>query len=71
MDKVFPQGHFEVTIFSKESKLTNATVIRLVETKLDNTVLISETEVEEYDLVRSDRSQRGGGVTCLLKLYFI
>ena len=55
MDNVFPQRHFEVTIFSEESKLTSATVIRLVETKLDNTVLISETEIEEYDLVKRRR----------------
>ena len=40
------------------SKLTNATVIGLGETKLDNTVLSSGLEIEEYDLVRSDRSRR-------------
>ena len=36
------------------AKLTNATVIGLSETKLDKTVLSSQLEVEEYDLVRSD-----------------
>ena len=38
-------------------KLTNATVIGLSETKLDNTVLSSEREIEGYDLVRSDQSR--------------
>ena len=33
------------------AKLTNATVIGLSETKLDNTVLSSELEIEEDDLV--------------------
>ena len=36
------------------AKLTNATVIGLSETKLDNTVLSSKLEIEGYDLVRSD-----------------
>ena len=49
------------------TKLTNATVIGLSETKLDNTVLSSELEIEGYDLVRSDRSRRGGGVACFVK----
>ena len=38
------------------AKLTNATVIGLSETKLDNAVLSSELEIEGCDLVRSDRS---------------
>ena len=48
------------------AKLTNATVIELSETKLDNTVLSCEHEIEGYDLVRSDRSRRGG-VACFVK----
>ena len=48
-------------------KLTNAIIIGLSETKLDNTVLSSELEIEGYDLVRSDRSRRGGGVACFVK----
>ena len=48
-------------------KLKNATVIGLSETKLDNTVLRSELEIEGYDLVRSERSRRGGGVACFVK----
>ena len=49
------------------TKLTNATFIELSETKLDNTVLSSELEIEGYGLVRSDRSHRGGGVACFVK----
>ena len=49
------------------AKLTNATVIGLSETKLDNAVLSSELEIKGYDLVRSDRSRRGGGVACFVK----
>ena len=53
------------------AKLTNATVIGLSETKLDNAVLSSELEIEGYGLVRSDRSRRGGGAACFVKNYFI
>ena len=49
------------------AKLTNATVIGLSETKLDNAVLSSELEIEGYDLVRSSRSRRGGGVSFFVK----
>ena len=49
------------------AKLTNATVIGLSETKLDNTVLSSELEIEGYDLVISDRSRGGEGVACFVK----
>ena len=49
------------------AKLTNAAVIELSETKLDNAVLSRKLELEEYDLVRSDRSRRGGGVACFVK----
>ena len=49
------------------AKLTNATVIGLSETKLDNAVLSSELEIKGYDPVRSDQSRRGGGVACFVK----
>ena len=37
------------------AKLTNATVVGLSETKLDNTVLSSELEIEGYNLARFDQ----------------
>ena len=49
------------------AKLTNATVTGLSETKLDRTVLSSELEIEGYDLVKFDRSQRAGVVACFIK----
>ena len=49
------------------AKLTNATVIGLSETKLDNTVLSSELEIEGYVLAISWWSQRGEGVACFVK----
>ena len=53
-------------------KLTNAAVIGLSETELDNTVLSSKLETEQCDLVISDRSRREGVVACFVKkLYFI
>ena len=51
------------------AKLINVAVIGLSETKLENVVLSSELEVEGYDLVRSDRSQRGGGAACFVKKF--
>ena len=49
------------------ANLTNGTVIGLSETKLDNTVLSSELEIEGYGPVRSDRSRRRGSVACFVK----
>ena len=49
------------------SKLTNAIVIGLSETKLDNTVLSGELEIKGYDLVRSDQSRTVGGIVCFVK----
>ena len=49
------------------ASLTNATVIGLSETNLDNTVLSSELEIEGYGLVKPDRSWRGGSVACFVK----
>ena len=49
------------------AKPTNATVTGLSETRLDNTALSSEREIEGYDLARFDRSRRGGGVSCFVK----
>ena len=47
------------------AKLTNAT--GLSETKLDNAVLRRELKIERYNLVRSDRSRRVGGVASFVK----
>ena len=48
------------------ANITNPFFFRASETKLDKTVLSSELEVDGYDLVRLDRSMRGGGVACYI-----
>ena len=49
------------------ANITNASVIGISETKLDETILSSELEVDGYDLVRLDRSRRGGGGACYIE----
>ena len=47
--------------------ITNASIIGISETKLDETILPSHLEVDGYDSVRLDRSTRGRGVACYIK----
>ena len=49
------------------ANLTNVSIIGISETKLDETILSSELEVDGYDLVQLDRSRRCGGVACYIK----
>ena len=49
------------------ANITNASIIGISETKLDETILSSELEVDGYDLVRLDQSRRSGGVACYIK----
>ena len=44
------------------ANITNASIIGVSETKLDETICSSEVEVDGYDLVRLDWSKRGGGI---------
>ena len=48
------------------AKKSNAAVIGLTETKLDESVQIGEIEIEGYSLVRSDRNRKGGGMACYI-----
>ena len=41
------------------------------ETKLDNTVYDSEVTIDGYNIARSDKNRKGGGVACLLEAIFI
>ena len=43
------------------TKLPNASIVGIGETKLDDSISSSEIEIEGYDLLRLDRSCRGGG----------
>ena len=45
----------------------NASIIGISETKLDETILSSELEVDGYDLLRPDQSRRGGGAASYIK----
>ena len=49
------------------AKINNARIIGISQTKLDKTILPNELEVNSYDLIRLDRSRRGGGVACFIK----
>ena len=46
---------------------TNATILGISETKLDETIMDSELNIEGYDLIRSDRNRHGGGVAYYIK----
>ena len=45
----------------------NPSVIGLTETKIDNSVNDEEIKITGYNLERSDRDRRGGGVACYIR----
>ena len=49
------------------AKLSEATVIGISESKLDDSVLSSEIQIENYELLRSDSNRHGGGVACFIR----
>ena len=49
------------------AKLREAAVIDISESKLDDSVISSEIQIENYDLIRSDRNRYGGGVACFIR----
>ena len=49
------------------ARLTNAAVIGISESKLDDSVLTSEIQIDEYELLRCDRNRHGGGVACYIR----
>ena len=51
------------------TKLSNASMVGIGETKFYASILSSEIEIEGYDLLSLDRSGRGGGVACCIKKY--
>ena len=65
--------HFIHTNITRSSEvrcianITNASIIGISETKLDETIFSSELEVDGYDLVRLDGSRREGGDACYIK----
>ena len=49
------------------ANITNASIIGISETKLDEIILSSELGVDGYKLVRLYRSRRGGRFACYIK----
>ena len=49
------------------ARSSNAAVIGITETKLDNTVYDSEVTVDGYNIVRNDRNRNSGGVACCIR----
>ena len=54
----------EIRFIAKQS---NASIIEISESKLDSSILNSELDNGEYDLIRLDRSRMGGGVACYIR----
>ena len=51
------------------AKLSEAAVISISESKFDDSVLSSQIQIENYDLICSDRSRHGGGGACFIRNY--
>ena len=49
------------------AKLSNAAVIGTTESKFDNCILDSETQIDNYQILRCDRNKKGGGVACYVR----
>ena len=49
------------------AEISNASIVGISETKLDETILSSELDVDGYDVVRLNQSRGSGGVACFIK----
>ena len=49
------------------AKSTNAVIIGISESKLDESVLEPEIEIDNYKILRCDRNRHGGGVACYIR----
>ena len=49
------------------AEATNASVIGISESKLDDSVLDGEVGIDGYKIIRADRNRNGGGVACYIK----
>ena len=47
--------------------LSNAAVIGISESKLDNSIFYSEIKINGYNILRFDRNRYGGGVACYVR----
>ena len=72
--RVLHFGHLNInSILPKIKQLksllinSNSSVLRLTETKLDNTVNNKEVEIVGYNLTRSNRNKMEGGIPCYIQ----
>ena len=49
------------------AKSTNARIIGISESKLDESVLEPEIQIDDYKILRCDRNRHGGGVACYIR----
>ena len=49
------------------AKLSKAAVISISESKLDDSVLSSGIQIENYELIHSERNRHGGGIACFIR----
>ena len=49
------------------AKPTNAAIIGISESKLDESVLEPEIQIDDYKILRCDRNRHGGGVACYIR----
>ena len=54
----------EIRLTAKQS---NASTNGISKSKLDSSILNSELDIEDYDLVRLNSSKRGGRVACYIR----
>ena len=52
------------------AKVSQAAVIGISDSNADDSILSFEIQIENYNLVRSDRSRNGGGVACFIRNNF-
>ena len=50
------------------AKPANAAVVGITESKLDNYILDSEIQIDSYQILCCDRSRKGGGVACYVRI---
>ena len=62
IDSLLPKIE-ELRIIAKSS---NDAIIGNSESKLDESVLEPEIEIDDYKIIRCDRNRHGGGVTCYI-----
>ena len=55
---------FKLRFIAKQS---NASITGIVESKLDSSILNSELDIDEYDLIRLNHSRKGDGVACYIR----